>query len=81
MSGDTHERQCEFVRSLEVEFPMIGDKDGEIARAYEAKRPLIHLDRRMTYVIGRDGRIAHAIQSELSMARHIDEVRAFLEKA
>jgi peroxiredoxin Q/BCP len=78
VSSDKFERQCEFAQSLELSFSLIADPDGDIARKYEARRPLFSLDRRITYVIDPDGRIAAAFQHELAVNRHEQDVREFL---
>ena len=78
VSGDSHERQCDFAASLDVEFPMIGDRGGAIAKRYQAKRPLLNLDRRITYVIDPEGKIALAFQDETHMS-HDERVVQFLQ--
>jgi thioredoxin-dependent peroxiredoxin len=78
VSSDKFDRQCDFARSLELSFPLIADPDGAIAKKYEARRPLLSLDRRITYVIDPDGRIAAGFQHELAVNRHEEEVRRFL---
>lgn len=56
---------------------MIADPDGTIARLYKARRPLVALDRRISYVIDPEGRIAAAFHHELSAGRHEADVRQF----
>jgi thioredoxin-dependent peroxiredoxin len=77
VSSDQLDRQCEFARSLELTFPLIADRSGAIAKSYKAKRPLLTLDRRITYVIDPDGKIAAAFHSERA-DKHDREVRDFL---
>jgi peroxiredoxin Q/BCP len=80
VSSDEFDRQCDFARTLELSFPLIGDSDGAIARKYRARRPLVSLDRRITYVIDPDGRIAAGFHHELAVNRHDQDVRQFLQE-
>jgi thioredoxin-dependent peroxiredoxin len=80
VSSDEFNRQCDFARQLELGFPLVADSDGVIARKYGARRPLLSLDRRITYVIDPEGRIAAAFQHELAVGRHEADVRRFLEE-
>ncbi len=80
VSSDEFDRQCDFARTLELSFPLIADSDGAIARRYGARRPLVSLDRRITYVIDPDGVIAAGFHHELAVNRHDQDVRGFLEE-
>jgi thioredoxin-dependent peroxiredoxin len=51
VSTDDVETQCRFASSLEAPFPMLGDKDRAICRAYDVLWPLIGLAHRVTYVV------------------------------
>jgi len=79
VSSDVFDRQCDFARSLDLEFPLIADSAGAIAKKYGAHRPLMSLDRRITYVIDPDGRIAAGFHHELAVNKHDQDVRGFLE--
>lgn len=48
----------------------MGNSDGTILKAYEARWPIIGLARRTTYVIGRDRKIQLAFNDEKSMTAH-----------
>lgn len=80
VSSDEFDRQCDFARTLELSFPLIADSDGVIAKKYKARRPLVSLDRRITYVIDPQGVIAAAFHHELAVNRHDQDVRGFLEQ-
>jgi thioredoxin-dependent peroxiredoxin len=81
VSSDGFDRQCEFARSLELSFPLIADADGAVARPYGAHRALVHLDRRVTYVIDPAGRVAAVFSHEIAIGRHEQDVRDFLARA
>ena len=70
VSGDSQEKNDRFHESLDLPFPLAGDPDGTILRAYEVRWPLIGLAKRATYVVGQDRRILRAFHSEKSMTAH-----------
>lgn len=80
MSMDSAELQCEFATKEGVPFPMIGDKGRSIGKSYDVLWPLLNVAQRVTYVIGPDGRIEAAFHHELLVKRHLEDVRAHLEK-
>lgn len=55
-------------------FPLLSDfwPHGEVSRAYEAFSDEIGASTRRTYLIARDGTIAWAAETELSVARDLD---------
>jgi peroxiredoxin Q/BCP len=81
VSSDGFDRQCEFARSLELSFPLLADPDGAVARPYGAHRALVHLDRRVTYVIDPAGRVAAVFHHEIAVGQHERNVRDFLARA
>lgn len=71
-----------FTRKYALNFPLVADTDGRIARAYGALggpglgarlRALLGLARRITFVIDEGGRIAHVIDRP-DVGRHAEEV-------
>ena len=80
VSSDRFDRQCEFAASLDLTFPLVSDEEGDIARLYDAKRLLTSLDRRITYIIDPDGKIAHTVKSELDAGEHEKSVMRFFEE-
>lgn len=76
-SADTHAR---FAAHYGLDFRLIADPDGSIARAYDAERWLLPFAKRVTYVIDEQRTIQGAFQHELSATRHLDDVLALLRK-
>jgi len=70
VSGDSQETNERFRKSLDLPFPLVGDPEGTILRAYRVRWPLVGLAQRVTYAIGRDGRVLLAFHSELSPTAH-----------
>ena len=58
-SVDTADSHRNFAKKYHLEFPLLLDPDKKIAKAYGADNgiPILGLDRRVTYVIGEDGKI------------------------
>ena len=79
VSVDDHKTQCDFAAETQAPFPMIGDESGEISRSYGVLRPYLSLDKRVTYVIDRDGIVRGAFENEFQISRHLDESLALLE--
>lgn len=79
ISMDAVERQSEFAQKNHLDYPLLADSDGAIAKLYGVKRSLNLLKvRRSTFVIGQDQRIADVITSEVNMNAHADRALAAL---
>ena len=79
ISMDSIQRQSEFAQKYDLDYPLLADDNGAIAKLYGVKRSLDFLKvRRTTFVIGRDQRITDVITSELSMNAHADRALAAL---
>ena len=79
-SPDSEQLQCDFAAHHELPFVLLAD-DGRVSRAYGANRSLLHITKRITYVIDPNGRVAARFHYELDVARHVREVLAFLRAA
>ena len=73
VSTDDHQTQCEFAASVKANFPMIGDPDGTIARAFDVFWTFIKLVRRMTFVIDQQGIVRAVLSHDIRVQAHIDE--------
>jgi peroxiredoxin Q/BCP len=64
-----------FARKYGLPFPLLVDPDKKIAKAYGADNgiPILGLDKRVTYVIGEDGRVA-AVYPQVDPATHANEI-------
>ncbi len=73
ISLDSVDKQKEFADSSSLDYPLLADVDGAVARAYGVKRAIGLLKvRRSTFVIGRDGKILDVIAHEVNMNVHAD---------
>ena len=71
---DTHKK---FIADHRLNFPLLSDTDGSIAKAFGVARLGGFLSgwippRRVTFVIDRDGVVRRVIESEFSAQKHID---------
>ena len=73
VSRDAQTTNDQFRDSLGLPFPLVGDPDGRISKAWDVSWPLIGLNRRVTYLVGRDGRIRIAFRSERDPDAHVTE--------
>jgi thioredoxin-dependent peroxiredoxin len=76
VSADKPATSERFCRELDLPYPMVGDAEGAILKAYQVRWPVIGLARRVTYVIGRDRKIRLAYRSERDVEGHVDKAVA-----
>ncbi|MCM0678543.1 peroxiredoxin [Micromonospora phytophila] len=75
ISRDPVAKQAEFSRLHGFDYPLLSDPDGVVAQRFGVRRrlPLGPLStKRMTFVIGTDGRVVEVVHSELGMNEHAD---------
>lgn len=79
ISMDDLDTQTAFATAHSLDYPVLSDEKGVVAKRYGVKRALDLLRvRRTTFVIGSNQRIAAVISSEFAMERHADEALAVL---
>jgi len=79
ISADKPELQAKFASKYDLDFPLLSDADGSIARVFGASRRGPLFNRRVTFVIGADGRLLDIIKSELNMEVHADHALEILK--
>ena len=75
-SGESHQK---FIARYHLNFPLIADTDGQISDAYGVRMPNRSMDRRVSFLIGLDGKIVHVTDSP-NAEKHISEMKAAAEK-
>ncbi len=80
ISTDNHDIQCEFAKSLRTPFPMIGDDDKTISKAYDVLWPIIGRPMRVTYVVNRLRTIEAVLHHEIAIGQHRDDVLRVMDK-
>jgi peroxiredoxin Q/BCP len=81
ISADAPDKQVRFAKRFGLDFPLLSDADGSIARAFGAARRGPLFNRRVTFVIDADGRLLEIIKSELNMEVHGDRALEVLRTA
>jgi len=83
VSTDNDETHRRFAAEYQLTFPLIADTKKTLAKAYGAiggLRSLLGITQRVTFVIGKDGKIANVTAAEFSADKHIAEVKATLSR-
>lgn len=87
VSTDDEQTQCRFAESMRTPFPIVGDPQRSISRAYDVLWPLVGLAHRVTYVVGAPptgsaggaGRVIEAVfHHEIRIGAHRDDVLRFV---
>jgi len=78
ISSDDGSTQCRFAESLHLPFPLIGDDDLSISKAYKVKWPLLPFSKRVTYAVGRGRRVLAAWRYEVAIDKHRSAVLSFV---
>jgi len=74
VSFDSAESHQKFIAKHGLNFPLIADTDGKIAEAYGVKMKDRNMARRVSFLIGRDGKIAHVTDSG-DPEKHVTEMK------
>jgi peroxiredoxin Q/BCP len=79
ISMDAVDKQARFASTNGLDFPLLSDPDGAVARTFGVKRPVGFLKvKRTTFVLDEDLRVLDVIGSELNMDVHADRALAAL---
>ncbi|MEW6269297.1 MAG: peroxiredoxin [Thermodesulfobacteriota bacterium] len=81
VSMDSQESHRKFIADHRLNFPLLADREATICKAFGVARlggwfP----PKRVTFVIDRDGVVRRVIQSELGIAKHVDQALATLRE-
>lgn len=79
VSFDSAESHQKFVEKYNLNFPLLVDSDGKIAEAYGAKMPNRPMARRVSFLIGKDGKILH-VTDVPNAETHLAEMKEAVEK-
>jgi thioredoxin-dependent peroxiredoxin len=80
VSRDDASTQARFAAEHDFDYPLLADPDGEVAKAFGAKRPGPLWSKRQTFVVDRDLTVLATIASETDMEKHADEALAVLRQ-
>src|ERR1017187_6415297 len=81
ISMDSVQRQSQFTKKNQLDYPLLADVGGHVARQFGVKRSLDLLKvKRSTFVIDKEGRVVDIISSEITLAaparRALESLRA-----
>jgi peroxiredoxin Q/BCP len=79
VSFDTSESHAKFREQHKLNFTLLADTDGKLADAYGVRMSGRDMARRVSFLIGPDGKIAHITDSP-NAETHLTEMKAAAEK-
>jgi peroxiredoxin Q/BCP len=79
VSFDTAESHQKFIAKHNLNFRLLADPEGKIADAYGARMEGKNMARRVSFLIGKDGKIAHVTDTP-SADTHLTEMKAAVSK-
>lgn len=80
VSYDDSVSHNKFAAKYELPFPLLSDTDKSLAKSYGASGGMLGLTaRRITYLIGPDGKIVHVFD-KVDVANHADQIVAMLPR-
>jgi peroxiredoxin Q/BCP len=59
VSHDSVDSHKKFADAYKLNFTLVADPDGKIIAAYDAKMPVVSMAKRVSFLIGLDGKIVH----------------------
>jgi peroxiredoxin Q/BCP len=63
VSFDSADSHLQFIAKYKLNFTLLADTDGKIAGAYDVKMPVLKMAKRVSFLIGLDGKIVHVTDS------------------
>ena len=77
---DSVEKQAKFTQKNALDYPLLADVGGKVAKLFGVKRGLDLLKvKRTTFVIGQDHRLLEVIASETNMNVHAEKALQALD--
>ena len=79
VSFDSPESHQKFISKYHLNFPLLADTDGKIADAYSVRMTGREMARRVSFLIGKDGKILH-LTDTMNAETHLAEMKDAVEK-
>lgn len=79
VSMDDSASHRKFIEKYNLNFNLLADPDGKITEKFGAKMTGRNLSRRISFLIGKDGKIVH-ITDNPSAEKHLSEMKEVIEK-
>jgi peroxiredoxin Q/BCP len=74
VSHDSVDSHKKFADEYKLNFTLIADPDGKIIGKYDAKMPMVGMSKRVSFLIGLDGKIVH-VTDAMDPQTHFDEMK------
>jgi len=75
VSFDSAASHKKFIAEYNLNFPLLADTEGKIIAAYDTKMPLLKMSKRVSFLIGTEGKIIH-VTDAMGAQAHFDEMKA-----
>jgi peroxiredoxin Q/BCP len=75
VSFDSADSHLQFIAKYKLNFTLLADTNGIIAKAYDVKMPIMNMAKRVSFLIGLDGKIVHVTDSG-NPDTHLAEMKA-----
>jgi thioredoxin-dependent peroxiredoxin len=74
VSHDSVDSHKKFADEYKLNFTLVADPDGKIIEAYDVKIPIMSMSKRVSFLIGLDGKIVH-VTDAMNPQTHFDEMK------
>jgi thioredoxin-dependent peroxiredoxin len=74
ISHDSVDSHKKFADEYKLNFTLVADPDGKIIEAYDVKMPIVSMSKRVSFLIGLDGKIVH-VTDAMNPQTHFDEMK------
>lgn len=78
VSYDSAESHKKFITEYNLNFPLLADTKGVIIKAYDVKMPIMKMSKRVSFLIGTDGKIIH-VTDAMNPQTHFDEMKVAID--
>lgn len=75
VSFDTADSHKQFIAKNNLNFTLLADPNGKIVDTYDVKMPMMKMAKRVSFLIGTDGKIVH-VTDAMNPQTHFDEMQA-----
>jgi peroxiredoxin Q/BCP len=79
VSFDSPESHQKFISKYNLNFPLLADTDGKIADTYGVRMQGKSMAKRVSFLIGKNGKIAH-ITDTMNADTHLEEMKTAVEQ-
>jgi peroxiredoxin Q/BCP len=74
VSHDSAESHKKFANEYKLNFTLVADPDGKTIEIYDVKMPMVSMSKRVSFLIGLDGKIVH-VTDAMNPQTHFDEMQ------